>query len=427
MAQDTDRTARRLVRVLVALPLVLLLALSVAMPASLVVQRGRQYSDQLVGSGGAQLVNRLRALGPALAFAPPLDSAISPDSAGRALHTMLTTLRPPSAQRVARVLERPASPHVPFPSLYAEDAPFRDLPASGTPLPNPAPLFARAVKGLSRTERLWLQDVAEHPLWPSFAVVAHAPAADVFGGRFALPFPDGTDPFSLPIMSISGSNQLVLANGLRASLLLADGRRTEAEQVLREAIGYGRALLTGPWMIDEVMGASAVRRSALLLADYYEAVGDTRATSLRAALDSAESLGRADARAAGAGSLSTELAAREERRVAEIRDPKLRTSERLERVSSLGLMQCTSVRSILFGPSDEVTAVFAWARDSVARYESERELIRISADVPASLAGAGSVPSRRLVPRARMLDAWGRLLGNRRMQGCARVLAGYRA
>jgi hypothetical protein len=113
--------------------------------------------------------------------------------------------------------------------------------------------------------------------------------------------------------------------------------------------------------------------------------------------------------------------------VAEIRDPNLRTSERLERLSSLGLLQCTTLRGVFLGPATEVTAVFAWARDSVARYESERELIRISAEVPASLAGEGSVSSRRLMPRAWMLDAWGRLVGSPRIQGCARVLAGYRA
>ena len=427
MAQDSDRTAQRLGRVLLALLAVFVMAVMVGMPISFVVQRGRQYSDQLIGSRGAQLDHRLRGLAATLAFAPPRDTTVTPDSAGRAVHAMLTTLRRPSASRVERVPERPAATHVPFPSLYAEDAPLRELPATGTPLPDAAPLFARAVLGLSRAERLWLQDVAEHPVWPLFALVARAPALDLLGGRFELPFPAGTDPFSIPILSISGNNQLVVANGLRASLLLAEGRRVEAERTLRESIGFGRALLTGPWMIDEMMGVTAIGRAAVLLTAYYDAVGDPRADSLRAATQPAASSALADERAARASALADDHSARERRRVAEIRDSNLRTSERLERLSSLGLLQCTTLRGVFLGPTDEVTAVFAWARDSVARYESERELIRISAEVPESLAGEGSVPSRRLVPRAWLLDAWGRLLGSRRIQGCARVLAGYRA
>jgi hypothetical protein len=427
MAQDSDRAARRLLGWLATVLVILLVGLAVGSPLSFVTQRGRQYSDLMVGSRSVQLENRLRGLGPALQVAPPLDAAITPDSAGRTLHAMLTTLRPLVARSGRRVPERPAAPRVPFPSLYAEDAPFGDLPATSTSLPDPSPLFARAQQGLSRSERLWLQDVAEHPAWPMFAVLARASATDMLGGRFELPFPDGTDPGSLPIMPFASTSELIVANGLRASLFLADGRRAEAEGALREAIGFGRALLGGTWIIDDVMGAAAVRRATLQLIDYYKAVDDPRAHTLRAALDSAEAGGRADARISRADALAEDLRARERRRVAEIRDSTLRPSERLERLSSLGLLQCARLRSVLFGPSDEVTAVFAWARDSLARYESERELIRISSEVPASLAGEGGVPSRRLGPRAWLLDAWGRLLGNQRMQGCARVLAGYRA
>jgi len=427
MASGSDRAARRLLRVLSAVLVLLLVALTVGMPISFVLQRGRQFSDQLVGSRGTQLAYRLRGLGPALTFAPPLDSSITPDSAGRALQATLTSLRPPSARHAIRKSERPPAPYTPFPSLYAADAPFRDLPPTGTPLPDPTPLFERALRGLSREERLWLQDVAEHPVWPLFEVVARAPAVDVLGGRFETPFPAGSDPFSLSIMSLTNNNQLIIANGLRAALFLAEGRRADAERMLRESIGFGRALLTGPWMIDEVMGAATIARATSQLAAFYDAVGDPRADSLRAAPQSADAAGRAVEGAARARALADDHRARERRRVAEIRDPTLRTSERLERVSSLGLLQCTTLRGVFLGPSDEVTAVFAWARDSVARYESERELIRISAEVPASLAGEGSVPSRRLVPRAWMLDAWGRLVGSPRIQGCARVLAGYRA
>jgi hypothetical protein len=427
MASGNDRAARRLLRALATLLVLLLVALAVGMPISFVLQRGGQFSNQLIGQRGTALQHRLRVLGPALAYAPSLDSTISPDSAGRAMHTTLTTLRPPRARSAVPVSERPAASFVPFPSLFAEDAPFRDLPPTGTPLPDPTPLFARAVRGLSPTERLWLQDVAEHSVWPIFAVVARASEVDILGGRFALPFPAGTEPFALPIMSVTTNNQLTIANGLRASLYLADGRRADAERALREAIGFGRALLTGPWMIDEVMGAATINRAVSLLIAYYDAVGDARADSLRAAPKFAASAVRADEGEERVRALADDRRARERRVVAEIRDPNLRTSERLERLSLLGLLQCTTLRGVFLGPTAEVTAVFAWARDSVARYESERELIRISAEVPASLAGEGRVSSRRLVPRAWMLDAWGRLTGSPRIQGCARVLAGYRA
>lgn len=427
MGQDADRVARRVLRALVAVLVFLVIGMGVGLPVSFVRQRGQQLSDQIVGSRGAVMELRLRSIAPLLALAPPMDSGIAPDSAGRALHAMLTTLRREPSQRAARIPEHPGATYVPFPSLYAEDAPFRDLATPGISLPDPAPLFVRAIEGFSREERLWLLDVAEHPVWPLHAVVARAPAVDILGGRFVLPFPPRTDPFSLTITSIATNNTLVAANGLRAALLLADGRRAEAERTLRESIGLGRALMTGPWMIDELMGVAAIGRARLLLTAFYDAVGDPRGDSLRAEAAATETRGVTDERAARGAALAVDVAARASQRVAEIRDPRLRTAVRLERLSNLGLLQCTTLRGVLFGPSDEVTAVFAWARDSIARYESERELIRLASEVPVTLTGAGRVASRRLVARAWLLDAWGRLLGSERIQGCARALAGYRS
>lgn len=427
MADDSNRAARWLLRILIAVLVMLVAGVGIGLPVSFVAQRGRQLSNQITASRGVAMDRRVRGVEPTLALAPAVDSGISPDSAGRTLHALVTALQRAPSRRSGRAPEQPRAPYVPFPSVYAEDAPFRDLPKSGTPLPDPAPLFARALQGFSREERLWLQDVAEHPVWALHAVVARAPAVDILGGRFVLPFEADTDPFALTITSLTTNNTLVVANGLRASLLLANGERAEAERLLRESIGFGRALMTGPWMMDELMGIAVIGRARTLLTEFYAAVGDQRAEALRAMSAPSETSAMSDERAARAEALAADLPARERQRIAEIRDPGLRTAVRLERLSTLGLLQCTTLRGVLLGSSDAVTAVYAFARDSVARYESERELIRIASEVPASLAGEGRVASRRLPPRAWLLDAWGRLLGSRRIQGCARVLAGYRA
>jgi hypothetical protein len=107
--------------------------------------------------------------------------------------------------------------------------------------------------------------------------------------------------------------------------------------------------------------------------------------------------------------------------LAELADPTVPRPERFEAVRALSLVQCSSVRGLLFGQDDEVKRAIERSRDALARYPSERALIELQTRMPsvAAISAATSPMQSLFVSPATVA---GVVLRNPRMAACTLLL-----
>lgn len=402
--------------------LLTVLAGAIVAPILLIPLHAERAARFLSSGSYANAQRRLRAEALTLTYAPPVDSGISPLEAGEAHNRIAAMLR--AARWSPESFERVGGPRIPLPSLDAEDAPFRDS-RSGAGYPATDSLFARALRGFTPAEAAWLREVADHPVWAEQAVLARAPALDLWGARFELPLPDSVTPYEMPIVPLGALRDLHSANVARAALALGQNDSRRAEDMLRESVGVARVLATGSSGLDLVMAGVMAGRARDDLVRFYERARPSAAQALRVIRDSVTEETAAARRARpDAQRRQPELAERRRQLLAGIRDDDRPVGVRIEEVLLLGGLQCSSLREALFGPSAELRAAVAYAQDSVARYPSERSVIAMALDTPERLAHWGWSRGRFSTQwSARWLNVTGKLLGNARLRGCARWLS----
>ncbi len=338
------------------------------------------------------------------------DSAITPLDAGRAYFALAG-----AARRGA-----PAGfPEHPLPEVL----PFDSLPGSWLAafVANPDTLWARAERGFPPATRDTLRRVAAFAGFAALDTVARARAVDYLGARFVMPFPDSAAVERLPIPRFETTKLLINANLARAAYLLSIGRTADAERAIRELISFGLRLMDGTTLLETRLGVLAVHTGREALIEFYTVVGRRpEAHALRAAYDSLASvLQERDAATTTAALGSIPTASDEEREMIRVvLDTTAVRGLRWSMAHALALAPCTDLRSLIFGPDAELRAVFADAKRSLARYQSEGaffdRMMHAASDGPGFRRREG-VFGPVLQDAARVT---GTLLGNRRLPGC---------
>ena len=345
--------------------------------------------------------NRLRAL------ANTHDASITPGQAGAALNALGSR----RGSATFPVVEVPP-PALPWNTLTVTPEMFRTARPGGWRGPYNGKIIKAVLAGFSPAELQFLRVVAEASVWKDFDLVARAPAVDVIGGAFRLPFrPDAFAP-EMPIQRFASTKELAYAGVSRAAYYFAIGQRERAEEVLKTVVGFGFSMIdNGTNAIDGLIGRVIVEIGRDGLAQFYAVTGDARGTALAAEARPPESAGasqRGDA-------LWLQLL-----RVAV--DPAEPRPLRYESLFALSIQPCTNVRELLFGPRASVTEAFERATRDLARYPSERALIDLMSQqlnhVP-QRAVPGSFRDQLLLGASTVAGA---ALQNPRMAACTRLL-----
>lgn len=313
----------------------------------------------------------------AVPFGVKADAAVTPEMAGRAFLAM----QPPPT-KPGRFAYRTDVAHDEAPWRTWKLAPglFRDA-QSGTSWQGPRSdkVLDLVAKGFTPAERDFLRQVATAPIWRDYDLFARAPAADMIGGRFALPFPAEATWMEFPITRFAATKELAYASVMRAAWHLAEGRRDSAEAVLRSTISFGHVLAANaPFVIDQLIGSviTGIGRSALQ--QLLEITHDPRAAAVASAGDKSNAAAAAPIidklKRVGAVPAGRVEEVREAL-VAIVADPTIPRPLRFEALTSLSLTTCMRSGDILLGPGRTVRDGFATARSSLARSEGERQLV----------------------------------------------------
>jgi hypothetical protein len=376
------------------------------------------------GRSGAD--TRIQLVGVVRPFALPPDSTITPLEAGNALHSleMMGAVRP-SVDGLFR--ERPLPAQIPALPQLRDSALF---PLAGHwPGPDERRILPLALRGFTPAQLNWLEAFAAHPAWAAFSKAARA--ADL-GARFVLPFPVEATADAMPIHRFSALKSMAYANAVRAALYLAQGRRDEAERVLKETVSFGLHLVDrGRFPIDLYLGSALVGIGRDALVQYYTLTGRPEGPALKEATTAVRT--RSDSADTGNGA----AAARQDRPSAgELRrtnlyvprDPAEPLPLRFGSLYFASQVSCSNLREMLFGPAEDVSGVFAYARRDLARFPSDSALIDLmerdarQGPSPSALDVGTSEPGLLRVAARRTLRVAGSLLGNPRLTRCALAL-----
>jgi hypothetical protein len=357
-------------------------------------------------------------------FAPSRDAAITSMQAGLALAALQTVRETtlPAAFPERPVGERARRPWEGVPVSADMFTTARPRSWNG---PSSQSILEAAAKGLSARELAYLKTVATAPLWVQYDLIARAPAVDIVGGRFPLPFPEDVWLAEMPIMRFAGTKELADAGVSRAAYYLAVGQRAEAEAALKSVIGFGFAIIdNGTFTIDGLIGRVIVGIGRDALESFYTLTGDPRAAAVVAAR--APSVGNGPTMPR---SNTPTAAFIRERLLNFAGNPAEPRTLRYEALNQLSLASCTNVRELVFGMGSDVKQAFDLASRDLARFPSERAVLDLTlhtTDRPGTAGFNANIPTGGVV--ARLLvgasTVAGTVLNNPRMPFCTRVITG---
>lgn len=361
------------------------------------------------------LSSRRAIVEPVRTFMLSRDPSITPTQAGAALNAIQYT---PMDVPGYTLIEPAARAVLPWkvttlaPDLFPTARPYLyDGPSSNS-------ILEAAAKGFSPREMAYLRTLSTAPVWRDVDLVARAPAVDMVGGRLRIPFGTEASPEQLPLPGSRASRDLAYASVSRAAYYMASGQPAEAEQTLRTTVSYGFALIDNATSVmDALIGQIIVGIGRDALQRFYAIQHDPRAAS--PAL-------RAPVRVSGRPSASSRpapLALDEARRrmLARVNDPSVPLGERFESLQNLSVSSCTNVRELMFGPRAEVSAAFDHARQTLARFPSERALVDLASRQP-SITGAPHWNGLFQALAVSSASVGGVVLHNPRLAACTRIL-----
>jgi hypothetical protein len=267
-----------------------------------------------------------------------------------------------------------------------------------------------ALRGLTRGERSWLQQLGTHPGLPLIDTVAFAVALDPWAA-LKTPLPTGLNAFSLPIAQVTPIRNAARMELYRAALAAADHKPAVADSLTRTAISYGMRLRDdSDLLIQSLIGSAIAREGGLTLATLWRAAG--RAAEADALVASLRYPGptSTDPRESSSPSSLRALLIREAQAAANGR------AIRFEHLVVLGMSSCTDLRELLYGPTPDVAAAFAASAPLFQRTPKEQEVFARMTFGIASVTGPGEV-----VPLLRPAAA---AFGRRPVGACAQLLSG---
>lgn len=360
------------------------------------------------------------------AFAPVAVGDLSPEAAGL-IYRALVTMLPADADRAPHPALRVVSPYaIPWDVRGFDSTWFRGARNVGGTIDR-ALFFAAARAGFTDEERAIAANIAEDSLWRDFDRLAQAPRADVIAATFTLPIAPTHSWSRLPIPRLTRLNDLSDGVGLRAAHHLAAGRRDSAEAVLGRLYALGILMdREGLTLIESFMGQRLAMNALQMRRALHEAAPVAgspaiiaRVTEIATLVDSAREAQRT-ARRQASGSTPTQI---RQRLLAMSADTSLARGDRFEALAILGYVSCGSLRELLLGPADDVTALRRDVRRTLARSASDSSFLeyldRQAAEATDVTASAALFP--RLYRSASHL--LGRLTPNGRLAPCADMIA----
>jgi hypothetical protein len=299
-------------------------------------------------------------------YAAPVDSTVTPQAAGEALHALAM-----AGVRDRDSLLQPAVRTYAPP--WTDSSYARVLPRVGTQAA--LDLLARARGGLTREERRALRGVASHPMQEEVGTIARADVVDVVGTRWTIPFPEEMPKWALPItrftpLKYSGAMHLALA-----AQELSEGRPANAERAVREVISLGFVLIDdAPLLIDNLIGVILVRSGGEGLLTLYRATGrsaeaDRLEEVLAAVVATAERVSAVPSGTAG-GMLRVIPAM--------VTDTTLTPGLRWELYGMVtAFAGCLNLHTLVFGAGEEYETWRTEARAALVRLPSEEQLFEL--------------------------------------------------
>jgi hypothetical protein len=369
--------------------------------------------------GWENTLAKVRGAEPARRLALPQDPSITPIEAGRAfarLGTVKATAMFPTVD-VGPPAERGWTDPGGFPADRFPDA----RPKSVGGWSNQT-VIESVARGLTPDELRTLRAIATSPVWVDFDRFARAPAADIFGARYQLPFTKTATTFEMPITRFAGSKELAYASVSRAAYYLAIGQKAEGEAALRSTIGFGFTMIdNGTTVIDQLIGRVIVGIGRDGLQRYFTATHDPRLAEVIESGQPAKAKSAFDPTWPNA-QWSTENV--RQYFLESAQDPKLLRGARFASLAALSRSSCTNVRELLFGPRPEVTQAFEQAKRDLARYPSERAFIDLMTTDLARVRSEGAMkPLGRWMIGAATIGST--ITGNPRIAACTTLLGNY--
>ncbi len=381
------------------------LCATILFAASAILITGQMFSsslsDAFVSIGG----NINRSMG-GVAYRITSDSSITPVEAGESLLAVAST----RSRRKPSPTERRISADYPtWTRVVPHESLFTKAPGQ---LWTTAAIHA-ASRGLSNSQRALLERSARHPAREQFSRVARASSVDLYGALLELPFPPNASLTDYPSVNLNGLRDAAESQASRIALDVADGRAQDAERRAREIISVGALLLDVPVLMDNIVGASLLEQGVSALSAVY--VATNRERDARVLLDTLVSATSHRRSYDGGGQRYQRL----------LRDTAATRGARMEALLPIVFGVCSNPRNLLFGTDDSNRRIMAYARDSIARYPSERVRVDV---IERSLSNGFA---RELNERVGVLGVMARLVdgvvGGRRFERCANVARIFRA
>ncbi len=380
--------------------LLVLFCASAILAASAITVVGQVFNGRSIASAYAELVSKAQSPPGGGSYRIPSDGRVTPMEAGEALLAINSTTR----KRTPSPLERRANNGYP---PWRRVVPPRGLFPASREMPWTSAAILAAGKGLTPAQRDALVRVSAHPARDELSRVALASSADLYGAVLRLPLLQPLHPFDFPVVVLVGLRDAAESHAALAALDVADRRPLDAERHAREIISVGELVLDMHEGVNLEEGRYLVEQGVSTLEAVYVATGRER--EARVLLDSMVASTRANPRRIKPGIEGLQRA---------MRDTAIPRGARMELLFPLVMRVCADPRELLFGVDDDYRRDVKFARDSLARYPSERAWV----DAMDSMLTLGAVPiggvepSSPLVFMASVIDA---VVGGRRFESCA--------
>ena len=389
-------------------------AVMTLVPIGFVMVRGDRLTRAMF-YGHDDLVAKVRLVDAARPLRLATVSSITPMQAGLALNAMQPIRVKVAGFETNASAARPAAPwQKPLsPALFATARPdIYDGPSSRS-------VLVASAQGYSPAEMQYLRALATAPVWRDFDIVARAPAVDMVGGQFKLPFGPDAMFESRPLPSFKESRELAYAAVSRAAYHMALGQKDSAETVLRSIVSYGFVLIdNGTSAMDELMGAVIVGVGRDALQRFYTIQHDPRVGLPELALPR-----KADLVAASGATQPTSVDDARRRIIARVDDPSVPLAERFESLRMLSVAQCTNVPELLLGPHADVRDAIERAPRTMARFPSERALMDLQGRTLTSYSSDHASLNVLQSLAVSSATVAGVVLRNPRLASCTRMLS----
>ena len=382
---------------------------SVILVASIITYGG-QITNEIVGSGiSSWLTFDAQRVAGGTSFRIPPDGRTTPIDAGTALLAVAATYQPPPSSLITRKVTRK------FPRWRRVLPPGAMFPKS-MEVPWTSAAILTAGGGLTPEQRALLVRASAHPAGAELSRATLAPSADIYGALLDLPLKERIRPAAYPELLLNGLRDAAESRAALVALDVADHRPQDAERHAREIITIGGMLVDLHVLNHNVAGIKILKTGLSALESVYIATGRER--DARALLDSI----------VAASNRQNQFPVRttsDELRQA-MRNEHFLRGARMQMLRVLLYRACADPKQLLFGVDDTYRRTVAYARDSLARFESEKVYVD-ALDSVLSVEAVPSTQQSRGNPAASMARLIDGVVGGTRFEGCVNMPLSFEA